>query len=129
MNRGNTVGIIIPKTMPAPPKASSNPPVILETQAERDFAAWREVYSLSMASSNPIMGVEDTFVHDTEIPSLIETAIDAGVSENVSASLAAATHQPFSGNKETEHKQSGTTNEISKKLQPWKIHLMKANGL
>jgi len=129
MNRGNTIGIIVPKTMPAPSKAPSNPPVILETQAERDFAAWREVYSLSMASSNPVMGIEDTFVHDDEIQTLTQATIDAGSHEDVSASLAVATRQPFSGNKETEHKQSGTTNEISKKLQPWKIHLMKANGL
>jgi len=129
MNRSNTVGIIIPKTMPALPKAPSNPPAMLETQAEQDFAAWREIYALSAASSNPVMGVENIFVRDAEIQALVEATIDAGSHENVSISLAAATRPPFSGNKETEHKQSGTTHGASKKLQPWKNHLMKANGL
>jgi len=40
MNNGNTIGVIVPQTMPAPPGAPSNPPVIFETPEEQDFDAW-----------------------------------------------------------------------------------------
>jgi len=118
---GNTVGIIVQKTKPAPSRRSSTPPVVLATQAERDFAAWRWVYSVANAqqenttSAGSIQGVNKTFMHLDEIETLIEATIDAGLRENVSASLAAASRQPFVGVKESRRRQSSRGKHLSEK--------------
>jgi len=129
MNRGNTIGIIVPKTMPAPAGRPSNPPVILETQAEHDFAVWHDVYALDLTSSQSVMGSKNTLTHNDSTPILAGVTIDAGLRESVSASLDAAIRPPFSGIKDNGRKQSNNTKAISESLQPWKIHFMKNHGL